>query len=68
MTVENAAHGFRPGGRNLDEQLVHGRECAECHDFLRGMSADRCCEWHYTQRHGHGWNDYRARRVKVLGL
>ena len=45
-------HGFNPGGADLDAQLVHGADCDECHDFLRQMTADRCC--------------YRARRAELL--
>ncbi len=67
LNLENAGHGFRCGGRDLDEQLVHGAECGECHDFLRGMSADRCCEWHFARKYGvPGWEQYRARRAELL--
>lgn len=67
--MSQSGHGFNPGGADLDTQLVHGADCDECHDFLRQMSADRCCEWHYARKYGvPGWAAYRARRAELLGL
>lgn len=66
MVATVSAHGFVPGGETLDKQLVHGAFCGECHDFLRGMSADRCCRAHYLARYGRGWAEYRRKRAAAL--
>lgn len=64
--AEKGGHGFRPGADSLDEALIHGASCADCHQVLRDMSADRCCRFHYLRRYGRGWAAYQAKRRAAL--